>query len=196
MLAFMSRPELLVLDEPSSGLDPLMQEELEDLILETTKDGRSVFFSSHVLSEVEQICTRVAMLREGEIVDEFDLAERRRLLPERLTVRFESAPPPAAFEALPGVEVTSLASRSTSRHAAVGAAADALTNGNTEITFELKNGPDALVKRLAEFTVMELRPESMTLEDLFMTYYQHEGASSDASEGDRAETEGADAHSA
>ena len=93
----MSRPELLVLDEPTSGLDPLMQEVAEGLLREVVKDGRSVFFSSHDLAEVEQVCHRVAMLRGGCVIDVFDLAERRRIAAQRITVTFAGSPPARRF---------------------------------------------------------------------------------------------------
>jgi ABC-2 type transport system ATP-binding protein len=156
VLVFMSRPELLVLDEPTSGLDPLMQETVQALLRETVADGRSVFFSSHVLSEVQQVCTRVAMLRAGEIVDEFDLAERRRLAPEHLTVEFAAPPPPDAFGGLPGVRVAEAA-------------------GST-VQFELSDSADALVKRLAAFTVLRLAPHEVTLEEMFRSYYDTDGS--------------------
>ena len=88
IIALMAQPELVVLDEPTSGLDPLMQEEVEAILREIVADGRSVFFSSHVLSEVEQVANRVAMLRDGRIVAVADLAEQRRLAPRRIAVTF------------------------------------------------------------------------------------------------------------
>ena len=165
VLVFMGRPELLILDEPTASLDPIVQEEVHTLLRETVADGRSVFFSSHVLSEVEEVCTRVAMLRAGQIVAEFSLAERRRLAPARLTVEFAAEPPAGAFDGLPEVRVLS----------AVG----------PRVEFEARDGIDALVKRVADFTVARLIPHEVTLEELFRSYYEAETeAESAAQHGD------------
>ena len=75
--AFMHKPEVLVLDEPTQGLDPLMQEEFKGLLLEAREEGRTVFLSSHVLPEVEEICNRVGIIREGRIVAVEDVATLR-----------------------------------------------------------------------------------------------------------------------
>lgn len=171
VMVLMHRPELLVLDEPTTGLDPLMQEEVHAILRETIADGRSVFFSSHVLAEVEAVCTRVAMLRAGQIVAEFELAERRRLAPARLTVEFASAPPAGAFDRLTDVRL--------------------LTHDDRQYEFEATDGVDALVKRLAEFTVLRLVPHEVTLEDLFLSYYEGNSEERDAQDAARAEASNA-----
>ncbi|MEE8421369.1 MAG: ABC transporter ATP-binding protein, partial [Dehalococcoidia bacterium] len=107
VLALMSEPQLVVLDVPTTGLDPLVREEVELLLREIADGGGTVFFSSHVLSEVEQICDRVAMVREGRVIDVLALEERRRLAPQRFAVTFEVAPPAGAFDELPDVKVVS-----------------------------------------------------------------------------------------
>ncbi|MPZ99414.1 MAG: ATP-binding cassette domain-containing protein [Dehalococcoidia bacterium] len=150
--ALMARPDVVVLDEPTTALDPLMQEEVEHIVGEVAAEGRTVFFSSHLLSEVEQICDRVAILRAGEIVDVLDLAEQRRLAPRLLEVTFAAPPPAGAFAGLDGVRVLS---------------ADGAT-----LTFEARDGVDPLVKRLAQYTVSQLEAPEPTLEDLFMRYYK------------------------
>src|SRR5438067_11858257 len=78
VLAFMHRPDLLILDEPTSGLDPLNQQEFYALLRETRDGGATVFFSSHVLSEVEHVCDRVGIIRDGRLVRVADLEELRR----------------------------------------------------------------------------------------------------------------------
>ena len=152
VIALMAQPELLVLDEPTSGLDPLIQEEVEAILREVVADGRSVFFSSHVLAEVEQIARRVAMLRNGRIVAVSDLAEQRRLAPRRIAVTFEDAPPASAFEGLAGVRVVSLEDRSA--------------------VFETHDEMDALIKAIADYRVHTLETHELSLEELFLSYYE------------------------
>lgn len=150
--ALMARPELVILDEPTTGLDPLMQDVVEDLLREVAADGRTVFFSSHLLAEVEQVCTRAAILREGQIVNVFDLAEQRRIAPREVHVVFDTAPAPDAFDAVPGIRVVSVA--------------------GAEARFETDGGLDALIKALARHTVLELESSDPTLEELFRKYYE------------------------
>lgn len=150
--ALMSRPRVVILDEPTSGLDPLMQEVVEDALRTVAADGRTVFFSSHVLAEVEEVCTRVAILREGRIVDVFVLAEQRRLLPRRVTVTFAGdAPPNGVFEGLPRVTQRGRDGR--------------------RIVFETLGSVDPLIKALAAHTVEAIESHEATLEDLFLSYY-------------------------
>ena len=153
--ALMVRPPLLVLDEPTSGLDPLVQREVEALLREVAADGATVFFSSHALPEVEEICHRVAMLRAGRLIDVVDVAEQRRLAPQRFAVTFAVPPPGGAFDALDGVAVVSCE--------------------GVEVLFETHDGVDALVKRLAEFTIARLETQELSLEELFLSYYSESG---------------------
>ena len=150
--ALMARPALVILDEPTTGLDPLMQDVVEDLLREVAADGRTVFFSSHLLAEVEQVCSRAAILREGRIVNVFDLAEQRRIAPREVRVVLEVAPAADAFDAVPGIRVLSVV--------------------GTEARFETDGSIDALIKALARHTVLELESSEPTLEDLFRKYYE------------------------
>jgi ABC-2 type transport system ATP-binding protein len=95
--AFQADPPVLILDEPTEGLDPIMQEAFYDLLVETRRRGRTVFFSSHVLSEVERVCDRIAVLRKGELAIAATVGEVRALAPRRVRVRFQrpvAAPDP------------------------------------------------------------------------------------------------------
>ncbi|MDA0350894.1 MAG: ABC transporter ATP-binding protein [Chloroflexi bacterium] len=149
--ALMTRPELVMMDEPTASLDPLMQDVVAELLREVVAEGRTVFFSSHVLAEVERLCSRAAVLREGEIVRVVDLAEERRLAPRRVRVRFASAVPADAFVGLDGVRVLRVA--------------------DGEAEFETRESIDPLLKALAQHTVVELESSEPTLEDLFRSYY-------------------------
>lgn len=154
--ALMHRPELLVLDEPTSGLDPLVQQVFYDVVREATGEGRTVFLSSHVLSEVQHIADRVAVIREGRL----ELAESIETLRTRAFTRVEAtfaAPPPAgAFDGLPGV-------RELERHGAV-------------VLFALHGAADPLVKALARFEVVGLDIHEADLEDVFLALYRGDAA--------------------
>ena len=101
--AFMHEPELLILDEPTLGLDPLMQREFRGLVRETVKAGATVFLSSHVLSEVQQVCDRVGLIRAGRLVQVGSLEQLRALRSHRVEARIERAVEERAVRAVPGV---------------------------------------------------------------------------------------------
>lgn len=88
--AFQGKPPLLILDEPTDGLDPLMQESFYSLLADVKRDGATVFMSSHVLSEVERVCERIGLLRKGELVLLCTVQESRRLAPRRVRVLFSA----------------------------------------------------------------------------------------------------------
>jgi ABC-2 type transport system ATP-binding protein len=150
--ALMARPPLLLLDEPTSGLDPLMQQEVYRLLKEAQGEGATVFFSSHIIGEVETIAERVAIIREGVIVEEAEPGELVKIAVRRLHVQFQTPVDAQALAAVPGVTV-------------VGHDGDAIT---LQVTGEL----DALVKALAAYPVSDLETERPSLEEIFLTYYQ------------------------
>jgi ABC-2 type transport system ATP-binding protein len=149
--AFMHRPELLILDEPTQGLDPLIQHEFTRLIEETRADGRTVFLSSHVMPEVERVCDRVGIIREGRLVAVEEIGDLRAKELRTLEIRFGNPVPTDAFARVPGVR-------------------EASVNGETaRVTV---NGPmDALIKRLAAFEVVDLTSHEPSLEEIFLTFY-------------------------
>lgn len=152
--AMFHRPPLLILDEPTGGLDPLVQEEFLKLVGETKAEGRTVFFSSHVLSEVERVCDRVGIIREGRLVD----VEPTQAITDKAFrhVRLVFAEPvdAGAFVALPGVE-------------------DLKTEGRT-LSFTLYSEPDAMVKLAAKNKLVGIEYERPSLEEIFLTYYDQE----------------------
>jgi ABC-2 type transport system ATP-binding protein len=89
VLAFMSNPSILILDEPTSGLDPLLQQEIYDLIFEEQAKGKTIFFSSHNLDEVQRICDRVAIIREGKLVSIEKVRELAEKIPRKLRANFQ-----------------------------------------------------------------------------------------------------------
>ena len=153
--ALMTRPELLLLDEPTSGLDPLMQQEVYRLLREAQREGATVFFSSHVISEVEAIAERVAIIRRGVIVEE---AEPDRLVSmslRRFRVRFRE---PVNMESLKAVE---------------GVSSVAQVN-DLGITLQVEGEVDPLIKALASFPVVDIQSEHLSLEEVFLAYYKAE----------------------
>jgi ABC-2 type transport system ATP-binding protein len=103
VIALQHRPELLMLDEPTSGLDPLVQQTVFQVLREAVADGATVFLSSHILSEVEKSCDRVAIIREGRLVKVDRVDALRDLAHHQVELRFAGAVPAAEFAALPGV---------------------------------------------------------------------------------------------
>ena len=150
--AFMHAPELLILDEPSSGLDPLLQREFLDLVAEAQAAGATVFMSSHVLSEVEDAADRVAIIRAGRIVDVDDVSALRHHAGQQVELTFAAPVPPAEFEDLPGVEDV------------------VVTDGR--LTCLLRGEPDALLKAAARHHVLAWSAQMRELEDLFLDHYR------------------------
>ena len=150
--AFMHEPELLVLDEPTSGLDPFLQQEFVAMVREASHAGRTVFMSSHVMSEVQQTAHRVGIVREGRLVT----VERVETLPERavreVEIHFDAPAPAAEFAALPGVS-------------------DLRVDGAV-LRCRLAGRADALVKAASRHTVVDLLSEEPDLEELFFDYYR------------------------
>ncbi|MHB1017261.1 MAG: ABC transporter ATP-binding protein [Coriobacteriia bacterium] len=154
ILALAHDPELLILDEPTSGLDPLNQETVYSLIEERVAEGRTVFLSSHVLSEVERACDTVGIIRGGHLVAEEGV---KALLGKRLrqvAVDFADPTDPAFLAQVVGVDNVEAVSP-------------------TRLTGRVKgDAVDALLKRLAERRVVDLRIQQASLEDVFLEYYR------------------------
>ena len=149
--AFMHRPELLVLDEPTQGLDPLIQQEFYGLVAETRADGRTVFLSSHVMPEVERVCDRVGIIREGRLVAVEDIGDLRAKEIRTLEIHFAAPIRPDAFEGIEGVHGAEV----------VGDVARITVGG----------AMDAVVKRAADFEIVDLRSHELGLEEIFLTFY-------------------------
>jgi ABC-2 type transport system ATP-binding protein len=151
--ALMHRPELLLLDEPTSGLDPLKQQEVLDLLREANAEGATVFFSSHIMSEVEQIANRVAIIRSGEIVEVSDTSTLTHRTLNRLTIRFKRPVELGELQDLTGVEILSQVDK-------------------TSVTLQVVGDMEKLVRTLGRFPVLDLETERPTLEEVFLTYYK------------------------
>ena len=153
IIALMPRPDLLILDEPTKGLDPLVQVEIYNILSEERDRGCTVFFSSHILPEVERVCDRVGILRQGRLVAVEDVQAIRHKRVRILTVSF-SQPVPREALRLEGVEV---------RH----------MDGRQATLAVYGHVPD-LLRRLAELPVEDFVFPEATLEDTFMRFYSGE----------------------
>jgi ABC-2 type transport system ATP-binding protein len=148
--AFMGRERLIVMDEPTSGLDPLMQREFLALLAEVRADGRTVFLSSHNLPEVERSCDRVAIIREGRLID---ISGVQTLLAEHwrsVNLVLGALPPPETFD-LPNVEVVSAGSR--------------------DVHLMVRGDVNPLLRRIATFDVHDISITTPDIEDVFLRYY-------------------------
>jgi ABC-2 type transport system ATP-binding protein len=155
--AFMHRPRLLILDEPTNGLDPLNQQEFDRMVKEVRDEGRTVFLSSHILSEVEQTCTRVGIIREGQLVRVGGVAELKDIKRYEITITFANAVPAEAFKRLSGVaQVETLADEHTLR-------------------LTMQGEADAVIKAAAQHAVVTLTSHEPSLEDIFLRYYEGDG---------------------
>ena len=150
--AFMHEPELLILDEPIAGLDPLVQQSFHALLREVSSLGRTVFLSSHTLSEVERVTNRLAILRQGKLVVVDSLENLRRVAVQRLEIEFGQPVDTEEFRALPGVKQVQ-------------------SSGRT-LTIGFEGSADAVVKAAAAHDVRAIHPREDDLEDIFLRYYQ------------------------
>jgi ABC-2 type transport system ATP-binding protein len=149
--AFVHGPELLVLDEPTQGLDPLMQQEFYELLNAARAEGRTVFLSSHVMPEVERVCDRVGIIREGRLVAVEDIGELKAKQIRVLQLHLAEPVSAGAFEGLPGVR-------------------DVETSGDV-VRITVAGPMDAVVKRAATFEIVDLESHELTLEEIFLTFY-------------------------
>jgi len=149
--AFMIRPDLLILDEPTAGLDPFIQLEFESLCEEARAEGRTVFISSHQLPEVEHLCDRVGIIREGRLLAVESIAALKERALRRLEIDFGSEVPVAAFAGLLGVR-------------------DLTVDGET-LRCTVMGSLDSLVKAAAQFEVRNVRSVETSLEEIFLAYY-------------------------
>ncbi len=155
VLALMARPELIILDEPTTGLDPLVQHQVLDILREARAEGRTVFFSSHVLSEVEEICDRVGFIRRGRIVEVEEVEALRQRRVQRLSVTFADAAPQSVLTSLAGVRL--------------------LDSTDHTVRMEVTGDVDPVIKAIARHHVVSLESEYPSLEEVFMAYYEGDG---------------------
>lgn len=156
--AFMHRPELLVLDEPTSGLDPLLQHEFQQLVHERCENGATVFMSSHVLSEIEDVAGRVGIIRAGKLVDLDELHVLRHKAGQNVEIRFAEPVDGAVFASIDGLSDVQV--RTDSR------------SGGSIVSGVLRGTPDEMIKVAARHEVIGLEIADRELEDLFLDFYR------------------------
>ena len=153
--AFMNRPQVVIMDEPSTGLDPLVQREFQTLLREVAAEGNTVFLSSHTLSEVQRVSDRVAIIRHGKLVAVETVHALRSKGMRKVEFELDTAPDPAVFHGVPGVR-------------------DVAIHGHTAtITFDGKI--EGLLSAVAErYEVIDISTAEADLEEIFLTYYRDE----------------------
>ncbi|MGH3372311.1 MAG: ABC transporter ATP-binding protein [Nocardioidaceae bacterium] len=152
--ALMHRPELLIMDEPTGGLDPLVQREFNRMVREATSDGATLFLSSHVLSEVEHLADRVGIVRQGRLVVVEEVGALKAKAVRRLELDFARPVPPSAFDSLPGVR-------------------DLAVDGAV-VRCAVEGSVDALVKAAARYEVLNLISHEPDLEEIFLAYFRED----------------------
>ncbi len=150
--AFMNKPELVILDEPTNGLDPLMQHEFYHLLEETKKEVRTVFLSSHILPEVEKVCDRVGIIRQGQLVTVETIGALKSKTMRKLEIHFARIVPADSFAGISGVK-------------------DVSVQGDL-LTCNVTGSLDALVKAAAKFEVVDIVRHEASLEEIFMSFYE------------------------
>lgn len=153
---FMNRPEVVIMDEPSSGLDPLVQQEFQHLMRETAAEGRTVFLSSHTLSEVQRAADRVGIIRGGKLIAVETVASLRSKAVRHVVMHLDApADGQATFEAVPGVRDVTIEER--------------------VVTLSIDGPMAPLLKTVSDnFNLVDISVEEADLEDIFLTYYRDE----------------------
>ena len=148
--AFMNKPDLLILDEPTTGLDPLIQQTVMELVREANRAGATVFFSSHILPEVQAVCDRVGIIREGQLVATERVEDLMTQHFKRVRFSFASTPPDHAFEQ-EGITV--------------------MARDGQNITLEIRQDLPEVMAAAASYGITDIETIDVSLEEIFLAYY-------------------------
>lgn len=151
--ALMAKPRLLLMDEPTSGLDPLIQQEVYSVLKEAQDGGATVFFSSHIISEVEAIADRVAIIRGGIIVEEAQPSQMISFAMRKVRIRFLEPVDARPLRELEGVSLLS-------------------SQDGDSISLQVEGEMDGLIKALGNYPVSDFETERASLEEVFLAYYK------------------------
>ena len=154
--ALMHRPKLLLLDEPTSGLDPLMQQEVYHLLKEAKNEGTTIFFSSHIINEVESLADRVAIIRKRVIVEEAKPGTLVNIEVRQAQIRFKNVVDTSDLAQVDGVTLVS-------------------QDGGSLVTLRVEGELDNLIKALSNYPVSDMNLERQSLEEAFLAYYESTG---------------------
>ncbi|MXZ02479.1 MAG: ABC transporter ATP-binding protein [Chloroflexi bacterium] len=157
--AFMNDPDLLILDEPTAGLDPLLQYEFQKMIHEEKAQGKTIFMSSHVMSEVEATCDRVGIIREGKLVTIDTVSHLTELSLWTAKITFTQPVPYDTFNNLPGITVT-----------------DKTDDRTYNLSISGEGSMDTLIKSASKHPIQTFESQHASLEDAFLKYYSGEEA--------------------
>ena len=147
----MNSPKLAILDEPTSGLDPLKQQEFQNIVKEQNKKGCSVLLSSHILNEIEDLCEKVGIIKDGTLIASEQISALKNKTIKKYEVTFENPPSENKLSEIKGIYDLKI---------------------KDEIaTFTIKGNIDDMIKTISKFTVINLRILEPDLEEIFLTYY-------------------------
>jgi ABC-2 type transport system ATP-binding protein len=163
--ALMSRPPVLILDEPTEGLDPIMRRVVLAILREMAEQGTTVFLSSHILAEAEAVCRRVALLSRGQLLDVIDVTAARRMAPHQVRIEFVAPPPPVLFANIEGVQIREI-------------------KGTTISLTVDERALDQVIKMAATRTVHDIDIREPTLQDLVLPLYEQAGSPAHRDEGE------------
>ena len=152
VLAFMCDPDVLILDEPTSGLDPLLQRTFNEFLLEEQARGKTIFMSSHIMSDVEKVCHRVAVIRRGELVTLEAVEALREKAGQRVIVEFGDPVTVEELEHIPGVSN--------------------VTRSNSAYHLNVSGTMDPMIKAFSHHEVIRLQAEEAPLEEVFLKFYE------------------------
>jgi len=150
--ALMHKPALLILDEPTSGLDPLMQQEVYRLLREAREEGATIFFSSHIINEVEILADRVAIIRKGIIIEEAEPKDLGTMEMRNIRIQFSGSQTDESLSEIAGVSSWVRERRDL-------------------VTFKVEGQVDAFIKSLANYQVVDIEVERPSLEEIFLAFY-------------------------
>ncbi len=149
--AFMNSPKLAILDEPTSGLDPLKQQEFQNIVKEQNKKGCSVLLSSHILKEIEDLCEKVGIIKDGTLIASEQISALKNKTIKKYEVTFENPPSINKLSEIKGIYDLKIK--------------------DEIVTFTIKGNIDDMIKTISKFTVINLRILEPDLEEIFLTYY-------------------------
>lgn len=159
--AFMNKPDVLIMDEPSSGLDPLVQREFQAMMREAAGEGCTVFLSSHTLSEVQRVADRVGIIRHGHLVAVEGVAALRSKARRKVELELDAKADPAVFEGLSG--------------------ASEITVSNHHVVMSFEGDMGALIKAATQhYGIVDISTQEADLEEIFLTYYHDEAKEASA----------------